>query len=165
MRPNPYRHFSADSIPLAESQGNIQGLPAKITEIAQKISRLHKTVADEGNAIDHIEAKVLRQMLEARRTRTQFFSSDLFADPAWDMLLELLVAELTGQRVTISSLCTASNVPTTTALRWIKTLEQHGLVKRRADPLDARRYFIALTNHAELALKQYFSAIDLNLVI
>jgi predicted transcriptional regulator len=63
----------------------------------------------------------------------------LFADPAWDMLLDLLQAEIAQHRVPVSSLCIAAAVPATTALRWIKTMTDVGLFKRRADPHDGRR--------------------------
>ena len=34
----------------------------------------------------------IRAMIRARRLRDQYFSGELFADPAWDMLLDLLLA-------------------------------------------------------------------------
>jgi hypothetical protein len=53
------------------------------------------------------------------------------------MLLDLLQAEIAQHRVPVSSLCIAAAVPATTALRWIKTMTDVGLFKRRADPHDA----------------------------
>jgi hypothetical protein len=43
--------------------------------------------------------------------REQFFGPDLFADPAWDILLDLYAARLEQQRVAVSSLCIAAAVP------------------------------------------------------
>ena len=37
--------------------------------------------------------------IKARSERLKFFPADLFADPAWDMLLELTRSELTGHRI------------------------------------------------------------------
>ena len=104
-------------------------------------------------------------MLAARRERARFFPDGLFADPAWDMLLDLLAAGLAQTRVSVSSLCLASNVPSTTALRWIKALENDGLVMRQADPHDGRRYFVTLSQKAKSALHAYFSSIGVELLI
>jgi len=165
MRPNLRRHFPADSAPLNESQGNIQDLAEQVSEIAQRISHLNRIVEKEGNVPALLNAEMLRRMLVARQARAKFFTDGLFADPAWDILLDLLTTQLAGQRVAVSDLCVASNVPATTALRWIKTLEVDGLVCRRADPLDARRFFVELTNKSELALRHYFSEIGFEFVI
>ena len=104
----------------------------------------------------------IRRILKARRARSKFFDGDLFADPAWDMLLELYAAEVGGQRISVSSLCTASDVPATTALRWIHTLEREQLVKRVGDPLDGRRFFVSLTGKGSNAMGEYFRAIPVS---
>ncbi|QJU56686.1 winged helix DNA-binding protein [Sphingomonas sp. AP4-R1] len=69
----------------------------------------------------------------------------LFADPAWDMLLYLVVAEEEGRRSSISRLCRAAAVPTTTALRWIGVLESQDLVRRTPHPSDGRIFVVSLT--------------------
>jgi DNA-binding MarR family transcriptional regulator len=99
----------------------------------------------------------VRAVMRARLSRARFFSSDLFADPAWDMLLGLYAAELAQQRMSVTSLCVTSNVPTTTALRWISHMERQGYIVRRPDPLDARRFFLSLSDQASKALAQYFA--------
>lgn len=166
MRPNPKQNFPASSIPLVANEEKNQNLAAQVSDIAQRLSRLHRIIGSEGDtSAPIVDAEMLRRMLVARRTRAKFFAEGLFADPAWDILLDLLMSELDGQRVTVSNLCVASNVPATTALRWIKTLEDAGLVSRRADPLDGRRFFIQLTKQAEEALRNYFSAIGHDFVI
>ena len=103
-------------------------------------------------------AAQVRDMLRARRLREDFLPADLFADPAWDMLLDLLAARLEQERVSVSSLCIASAVPPTTALRWIRTLTDKGIVHRQADPHDRRRVFIALTDDTAEALTRWFTA-------
>ena len=103
-------------------------------------------------------AAQVRDMLRARRLREDFLPADLFADPAWDMLLDLLAARLEQERVSVSSLCIASAVPPTTALRWIRTLTDKGIVHRQADPHDGRRVFIALTDDTAEALTSWFTA-------
>jgi len=99
------------------------------------------------------------EILRARTMRAKFFNADLFADPAWDMLLDLYRAHLDQYRVSVTSLCTASGVPTSTALRWLRALEEGGLITRRQDPLDGRRTFVALTSAGVESMDSYFAAI------
>ena len=89
----------------------------------------------------------------------------MFADPAWDMLLDLLQAEIAQHRVPVSSLCIAAAVPATTALRWIKTMTDAGLFKRRADPHDGRRVFVELSSIASDAMHRYFGEVGKAVVI
>jgi DNA-binding MarR family transcriptional regulator len=84
------------------------------------------------------------------------FGDDLFADPAWDMLLELHAAELGQRRMATSELCIGAAVPATTALRWVEKLNQKGLVARRNDPLDGRRVWVELSPHGASLMRRYF---------
>lgn len=90
----------------------------------------------------------VRAILVARRTREVSFDADLFADPAWDILLELYLARLGQFDLSVTSLCMGSAVPQTTALRWINEMEKRGLLLRRRDPTDGRRIFVSLSKEA-----------------
>jgi DNA-binding MarR family transcriptional regulator len=105
-----------------------------------------------------ITAAEVRAIIRLRRLRDRYFSSELFADPAWDMLLDLAAARIERTRVAVSSLCIAAAVPPTTALRWIKAMTEQGLLRRVADPHDARRIFIQLSDDAAAAMEQYLRA-------
>lgn len=105
-------------------------------------------------------ARLIRQMIRRRRVREQFFPADLFADPAWDMLLDLYAAKLEGHPVSVSSLCIAAAVPATTALRWIKMMTDAGVFERRADPRDGRRVFIGMSTQTDEAMARYFEALE-----
>jgi CheY-like chemotaxis protein len=104
-------------------------------------------------------ASELRGAIRVRRMRDQFFGAALFADPAWDMLLDLFAARLERVQVAVSSLCIAAAVPPTTALRWIKTMTDEGLFERIADPDDGRRIFIRLSDPALENLNRYWAAV------
>jgi hypothetical protein len=113
---------------------------------------------DDDAAMPAVSA--IRGLIRARRLRDQYFSGELFADPAWDMLLDLLLARLEGRTVAVSSLCIAAAVPPTTALRWIKRLTEEGIFIRTADPRDGRRVFIDLSDEAAQALAAYLRAVE-----
>ena len=89
--------------------------------------------------------EVLKLLVAIRRARFRQFETDLFANPGWDMLLDLMSARLTGRQVPVSSACVAAGVPATTALRLVNTLVEAGLVSRRPDPNDGRRVLVDLT--------------------
>lgn len=110
---------------------------------------------------DAIDAQTLREIIKLRRMRDRFFPPDLFADPAWDILLDLKAAGQEGQHVSVSSLCIAAAVPPTTALRWITAMTDNGMLVRRQDPADARRVFIELSDETSAKLDDYFVAIGI----
>ena len=105
------------------------------------------------------DSRVIRRILRQRQQRARFFDAELFADPAWDMLLDLAAARAEHKRVSVTSLCIASGVPPTTALRWISQMTRAGLFERVEDTLDRRRAFIALTERAADGMGRYFEAI------
>ncbi|MFS2110858.1 hypothetical protein ACCC88_14295 [Sphingomonas sp. Sphisp140] len=106
-----------------------------------------------------IAASEIRAVIRSRRLRSQYFAAELFADPAWDMLLDLFAANIERRRVSVSSLCIAAAVPPTTALRWIGTMHEAGLFGRHADPGDRRRAYIVLSEKAVQGMRAYVGAI------
>lgn len=112
-----------------------------------------------------VTEKDVRGLLRLRRARDRFFPGDLFADPAWDILLELYAAELGQQKIAVSSLGVGAAVPMTTALRWVNALENVGLIERRQDPLDGRRYFMSLSDHGLEAMSAYFSTVSVGVAV
>ena len=103
------------------------------------------------------DPRLVRQIIRQRQLRARFFDGDLFADPAWDMLLDLTAARAEHGRVSVTSLCIASGVPPTTALRWIGQMTDAGLLERVEDETDRRRAFITLTDKAADAMARFFS--------
>jgi DNA-binding MarR family transcriptional regulator len=106
-----------------------------------------------------IEEKEVRTLINLRRSRGRFFGGDLFADPAWDILLELYAASLGQFRMTVGKLCIGAAVPATTALRWINHLEENGMIERKSDPTDGRRQFLMLSAYALEAMNGYFRTV------
>lgn len=101
------------------------------------------------------EQNLLLALLRLRKLRATAFVDKLFAQPAWDMLLELLECQLRGRRLSVSSLYLAAGVPPATALRRINDMERAGLIKRAYDPRDRRRQFIELTPETLQKLRNF----------
>ncbi|SMF61494.1 winged helix DNA-binding protein [Allosphingosinicella indica] len=140
---------------LSAEVGRIASMLAELSEQGEDAALARAAVEEGGAAID---PEALRHFIRVRRMRERFFHPALFADPAWDMLLDLMASRLEGTKVAVSSLCIAAAVPPTTALRWIKTLTDHGLFVRQADPADGRRVFIELSDDAARAMEGWYRA-------
>jgi len=111
-----------------------------------------------------IPGPLVRAIQAARRRRDALFAPELFADPAWDMLLELYALHLEQRRVSVSSLCIAAYVPPTTALRWVAKLEEEGLASRTEDATDGRRTWIELSEEGIERMQRYFETLPLTSV-
>jgi DNA-binding MarR family transcriptional regulator len=149
----------------------LRELSAEVALIAQALSALGpgSGVADrrppyrgEPGDTPPPSAPAIRAMIRARRTRDQYFAAELFADPAWDILLDLMAARLEGRDVGVSSLCIAAAVPPTTALRWISAMTEQGLLVRVADADDRRRVFIRLSTDAAERMEACLLALQRN---
>jgi DNA-binding MarR family transcriptional regulator len=112
---------------------------------------------DTDSVVDHGAAA--QRLYQQRRLRDQFFHADIFAEPAWDMLLDLFAAAEKGQRIYVTSLCIAAAVPATTALRWITLLEKRGLVVKVKDDEDGRKFWIELAPATRSSLERYLARI------
>ena len=151
-----------------KSADRLRQLSEEVNRIAATLARLSTgpssvapplAAAPAAEEAPTIAAETVRSVIRARRLRSRYFPEELFADPAWDMLLDLLQAEIAQLRVPVSSLCIAAAVPATTALRWLKTMVQQGVFVRRADPHDGRRVFVELSPDASLGLRRYFAEV------
>ena len=96
-----------------------------------------------------------RVVLHARRLRARHFNRVMFAEPAWDILLLLYLADTSEGRQTIGQLAELVETPLTTVLRWVGYLEKEHLVERRDHPTDRRIVFIRLTDKGRNALDAY----------
>ena len=130
-----------------------------LCEVEVQVQRLRHLVTPPPDA----ETALLlaaKQVYGLRRVRARIFGADLFADPSWDILLDLFIAKREGRKVTISSACLASAAPTTTATRHISHLVQLGLVARIPHPNDARSSYIELTAKGDRKLTQMFREME-----
>lgn len=146
---------------LEKSVANDDGQPVPIASL-----RRAAPVRD-GPAEDHpLWGELARQAYADRRRRAKLFENeDLFGEPAWDILLDLFIAAKERRRVSVTSACIGSAVPSTTALRWISLLEREDLLLREADTADARRIYVKLTARGYTAMVEYFSQVSRSFVL
>ena len=138
---------------------------ASLSNFGSQLSRLVSAL--EGRGLDTLSptptndelAATLRAIITSRALRGRYFSNQLFADPAWEILLDLTRARLEDQDVSVSSVCIAASVPMSTALRWVGQMTDSGLLRRWPDSRDGRRDLIALTDATHGYMREYLCAV------
>ncbi|MGZ2412299.1 hypothetical protein ACUXST_001728 [Sphingomonas sp. F9_3S_D5_B_2] len=166
--------LASGGLPLRLSDVSSDRNAERLRQLSEEVNRIASTLAQlstsplplrpalvEGGKADvpHVSLDAVRNVIRARRLRGNYFSEGLFADPAWDMMLDLLRAEIAHLRVPVSSLCIAAAVPPTTALRWLKSMVRQGLFVRQADPHDGRRVYVELAPETSQSLRRYFDEV------
>ncbi|GGC26428.1 hypothetical protein GCM10011371_12520 [Novosphingobium marinum] len=135
---------------LSEIAGQLQDLIAQIGP-AEPVSAPSRPATDR-----YLLARA-RELYGARRFRKEHFPEDLFAEPAWDILLDLYIATLEKRRISVTSACIGADVPPTTGLRWLQLLEKRGLVARETDERDLRRCFVKLSKEGLRQMDAYLA--------
>jgi DNA-binding MarR family transcriptional regulator len=125
-----------------------------------EVSEIDPLLQDEAATLQRTGLAIARWWLKARRLREEMFGPDLFADPAWDILLDLYTAAARGESVQISSLAFAARVPHSTAIRWARIMTRAGIVERRKDPADARRVHVSLSPAASALMETYLARLS-----
>lgn len=92
-------------------------------------------------------------VVRLRRLRTRYLPSNLLGEPVWDMLLELLHAELKDQTATRAQLSVAAGLSLGVANRWVEVLVQSGLCITAADADDRP---VKLSPEGSAVLRDYF---------
>jgi len=121
-------------LPLRLSSEDINALG----QVADRLRASRRTAAipSPGNEADLLG--LAQSIYRLRRLRDEVFGDLTFADPRWDMLLDLFIAREKDRKITVSSACIGAAVPATTALRHLSALVRDGLVERVAKAASVR---------------------------
>lgn len=99
----------------------------------------------------------IREQLRREAKRREIGGGELFGDPTWAMLLDLLLAKIEGRRISVSSACIASGAPMSTALRLVRRLVGEEVLCRIPDEHDRRRHFLIINPKFEQPLMDYIN--------
>lgn len=113
---------------------------------------------DQGPAREDVHLAQAKCYAKIRRTRSKFFEPWVLASPTWDILLELALAALQEEVVSISSVCALSEFPLSTALRHVRQLEMAGMITRSVDAGDRRRCLLKIEHDTLSTMRRYFDA-------
>ena len=102
-------------------------------------------------------AEHAENLYRERQQRMRFFPSNIFSDPAWDILLDLFINGARNRPISITSACIAGGIPGTTGLRWLGVLEKEGLLVRETSGDDARVTWVRLSPHGMNAMRAFIA--------
>lgn len=127
---------------VAEKVAGKRECPASeaVTYVEQLVENGHKA-APRRSATDFAD-----RVRKLRVQRGERLKLPVFGEPAWDMMLDLMVARDQQRRISITDLCMGSGVPATTALRHVDLLVRQGVAERLPDARDGRRWFVRLSD-------------------
>lgn len=128
----------------------------KISSLSSELQRLAQQI-DESASEAPVDADYIRAHLRAELKRRELIGGEIFGDPAWHMLLDLLLAKFEGRTVSVSSACIASGMPTTTALRLINRMVKNEVLCRIPDDKDGRRDFLLISPDVEQVLLDHLN--------
>lgn len=157
------RQAILDELATSWKPADIRGLSATLLRLADSLDQNWSDASNRSifrwpNALTRVERNAFnlavkaRAVYQRRRLRREFIPPQFLAEPAWDMLLELFMQFAGGAKVSVSSLCIASDVPASTALRYLTQMEEAGLIKRIASQYDKRVTFVELTDQGVVAM-------------
>lgn len=106
----------------------------------------------------------VEKLLAARKRCHSLLDSDLLFDPAWWMLVDLYCAELKGKRLSVTAVTIGSGVPDTTALRYLRVLEERGHIQRVPDENDKRRLFVTISRPMFKAMSDYMATLEADML-
>jgi DNA-binding MarR family transcriptional regulator len=101
-------------------------------------------------------ARILVSQIHQRR---RYWPRVPLGDPHWLMMLELFIAAEEQRLVSVSSLCMAAGVPSTTALRYVRILEDQDVFERTVHPKDRRICHIRLSADARRQMDRYLASV------
>lgn len=100
------------------------------------------------------------RLLENIFDLAQSAAGDVRHEGALRILIDLYRSEALKRPVTVGDACTASGMPSTTALRLIQRLHQEGYILRLQDHRDERRRFLSLTARSRMDLERLFDGVN-----
>lgn len=142
-----YAHTSTtnDTVPAVALNGSeLQALTRLLSKVITTATPPSTGAVERIELVARAERHYAFRRLRERLT-VSAFGDGLFADPAWDMMLDLYVQTSRGVSVSVTSACIGGTAPPTTALRYLTDLEKRGVVQRFSNPTDKRSLHVRMT--------------------
>lgn len=143
-------------------------LHKKLTQLAEELAK----AADNAKAVhgnDNLETPkpalhemspraYFKALLMIRRTREQYFGSSLFGEPAWDIMLELMLARIDNREMKTSELGIIADALGTDARQLVDTLEKSRLIDRFHNAEDEGDDYLVLSSEAARRMAELYRA-------
>lgn len=124
----------------------------------QQADKAWESGLDEPLSDECRKVQIAQWFLAARRLRREHLNGTFFGEPAWDMLLQLYVRQVSGLSSTVSELRAARDEPASTVQRWLDALQEQGLIHRKH--LVTGADLVELTAKGDTALDAYLTDVQ-----
>ena len=144
-----------------EKADQLLALSEQVNRVAESLAELALRPAETAKGsrrADHRRTlgKSVASEIRARRERARYLPDVPLGEPAWDILLHLLHAELCDCEASLAAVCRASGHPEHVGLRWLDALAAQGLVELRVSANSPPTKIVELMPGARTALRRYF---------
>lgn len=116
------------------------------------------SAAPMGRSNLRVIARLLLDLLHAREKFLYPFDA---SGPCWPLMLVLFGADSTARPLSVGDVSFESGIPRTTAMRWLRELDRHGLVALATDRRDKRVVRVRLTGAGDDAMRACLSRISI----
>jgi hypothetical protein len=164
--------MTATPKPVAENESR-RHRPVTLWNLQENLARLADELADAARKYDEASSgevtggPVLEDMtpheyfsslLELRRTRERYFGSELFGEPAWDVMLELMLARIDARDVKASELRAFEGTPGAAARHYLEALLEARLVESFDNAENLTDSFLSLSSEAARRMAELYRA-------
>lgn len=149
---------------LRQSRKAREDLVNRLSHLSGDLQRLASLITTDRGAErkgklrpEEITPALIRKHIKSEARRRELGGGDLFGDSAWSMLLDLLLAKMEGNMLSVSSACIGSGAPMSTAMRLVRRFVDSGVVHKTPDAKDRRRDFLVLDDEMQKLMLEYLA--------
>jgi DNA-binding MarR family transcriptional regulator len=112
------------------------------------------------HSVNDRRAQAATRLYRERQFRSEyFFDSNVFGEPAWDILLHLYQGHSYDRDIKIKSVALATGLPATSSLRWLELLEKKGLVFAYRNESEIADIYLRLSPKGLDAMARYLDRV------
>jgi hypothetical protein len=141
---------------------NLQENLTKLAEELAEAARRFDAASNDSDSEASIDAMSPRQyftsLLELRRTRERYFGSELFGEPAWDIMLELMLARIEDREILSSQLKSHAGSPAIVTRHYLEALVEAKLVDKFENAANVDDPCIVLSSEAARRMAELYRA-------
>ena len=150
-----------------ESQGltlwnlheNLSRLTDDLAEAARLFDKAAPQAGSEQRAIDTMTPRAFfASLLGLRRIRERHFGIELFGEPAWDIMLQLMIARIDQRDLRVGELCASAASSPEATFQYINELVDAKLVDRFENAADTGDFFLSLSSEAARRMAELYRA-------
>ena len=100
---------------------------------------------------------LIRTEITRRVCRGRFFEPHLTRGSAWEIITDVYLSQINGEKLSLSAIAVESLTPRSTIMRQVSALVDRGDLKKSADGQDRRRYWISLNDRLLRDMEAYIA--------